>query len=211
MVWFDPRWLPSRPETREGLVNEERLKGDAANGLADYNRWKAAREGMRELGSLPSFQVAVATSAPQVIGREPELVIASEITRKSNRSLGRLVHSVCSMLPTLPRRELCAVYARLHNVPDADLPLALEAIGAGLKHPLVRPGYRELPVLAKLDDGTLVEGKVDLAYFDGTTWTVIDYKTGSADEARYRNQLRLYAYALEQATQQPVRAVLLQI
>ena len=42
---------------------------------------------------------------------------------------------------------------------------------------------REYPVTFELGD-ELYEGVIDLAWFDGTRWTVIDYKTGSADEPR---------------------------
>ena len=59
-------------------------------------------------------------------------------------------------------------------------------------------------------DGSLVEGRADLAYSDGNQWTVIDFKTGPSD-ARDRAQIKLYAMALEQATGLPVRPVLLEI
>ena len=71
--------------------------------------------------------------------------------------------------------------------------------------------FREMRVMVRLDDGTLVEGRVDLAWSDGKSWTVIDYKTDASDRARYRRQLQLYGLALQRGTGKPARGVLLEI
>jgi ATP-dependent exoDNAse (exonuclease V) beta subunit len=74
---------------------------------------------------------------------------------------------------------------------------------------------RETPVTVVLDDGTLAEGVIDLAFEQDGTWTVIDYKSDRAfDEAgedRYRQQVALYASAIAKATGQPVVPVLVRI
>jgi ATP-dependent exoDNAse (exonuclease V) beta subunit len=57
----------------------------------------------------------------------------------------------------------------------------------------------------------LVEGRVDLAFCDGKSWTVVDFKTGAAGAGRYRRQLQLYALALQRATGMPARGVLLEV
>ena len=44
----------------------------------------------------------------------------------------------------------------------------------------------------------------------GSSWTVVDFKTGSPDDQDER-QIQLYAYALSIAKQQPVKAVILEI
>jgi ATP-dependent helicase/nuclease subunit A len=62
-----------------------------------------------------------------------------------------------------------------------------------------------------MNDGTLVEGRIDLAFRDKNGWVVVDYKTGSADQQKAVRQLRLYAHALATATGLPARAVLLEI
>ena len=51
---------------------------------------------------------------------------------------------------------------------------------------------------------------IDLAWSDGESWTVIDYKTGRA-EAHYKTQVQLYALALQRATGLPARAILLEL
>src|ERR1700730_15165737 len=56
---------------------------------------------------------------------------------------------------------------------------------------------RELPLMVQLDDGRVVEGLADLAWTDGSSWTIVDYKTDSADQERYRTQIRFYALALQ--------------
>jgi ATP-dependent exoDNAse (exonuclease V) beta subunit len=68
-----------------------------------------------------------------------------------------------------------------------------------------------MPVMAMLEDGTLVEGIVDLAWADDKSWTLIDYKTDDADRQQYRIQLQIYAFALHRATAKPVTAILLEV
>ena len=36
---------------------------------------------------------------------------------------------------------------------------------------------RELPVMVRMQDGTLVEGRIDFAWSDGSMWSAVDYKT----------------------------------
>ena len=66
-----------------------------------------------------------------------------------------------------------------------------------------------------MQDGTLVEGIVDLAFEEAGEWTVVDYKTdreiAAAGEDRYRRQVALYASAIAQATGQPARGVLVRV
>jgi len=62
----------------------------------------------------------------------------------------------------------------------------------------------------RLADGVLVDGRIDLAWRDETSWTVIDYKTDRR-ERRKVAQVQLYAYALERATNLPVRAIILEV
>jgi len=75
---------------------------------------------------------------------------------------------------------------------------------------------RETPVAMRLEDGTLVEGKVDLAFLDdsNTGWIVVDFKTdfeilGKLEE--YRNQVGIYAQAIERATSLKTRGILLRL
>ena len=86
---------------------------------------------------------------------------------------------------------------------------------AAARAPRPRPRCRrETPLTLRADDGTLVEGVVDLAFRDGDGWMVVDFKTdqelaGRADV--YRRQVALYARAIALATGQPARGVLLRV
>ena len=88
--------------------------------------------------------------------------------------------------------------------------------GQALK--LAREGRlrRESPVLLRLNDGSLVEGTVDLAFHEDTSdfvgWTVVDFKTDREFEAtsdRYIAQVRVYSEAVSVATGSPARGIIL--
>jgi ATP-dependent exoDNAse (exonuclease V) beta subunit len=69
------------------------------------------------------------------------------------------------------------------------------------------------PVLLRLDDGSLVEGVVDLAFRENGGWTVVDFKTDRDFEASsdcYIAEVSLYSKAVGAATTGlPVRGVVL--
>ena len=66
---------------------------------------------------------------------------------------------------------------------------------------------------AGMPDGEmLVQGSIDCCFMEGGGWVLLDYKTDRAGDAaaltrRYRNQLRLYALALERITGIPVTEI----
>jgi ATP-dependent exoDNAse (exonuclease V) beta subunit len=74
---------------------------------------------------------------------------------------------------------------------------------------------RETPVTLMLDDNRMLEGIVDLAFEDGETWTVVDYKTDAElageGEARYRQQVALYTSAVARATERCAVGVLARV
>jgi ATP-dependent exoDNAse (exonuclease V) beta subunit len=71
--------------------------------------------------------------------------------------------------------------------------------------------------MLRLDDGTLAEGVVDLAFRERDAkrcWCVVDFKTDQElgpRRARYAAQVRLYAQAVAGATGESARGVLLTI
>ena len=77
---------------------------------------------------------------------------------------------------------------------------------------------RETPLLLRREDGSLLEGVVDLAFREagaaGARWVVIDFKTDrelGEQRATYAEQLRLYARAIAAATGEPVEPILLSV
>jgi ATP-dependent exoDNAse (exonuclease V) beta subunit len=96
---------------------------------------------------------------------------------------------------------------------------AARAAAAALEHPLLRRAAlaeecrREEPLLHRLEDGTLLEGVVDLAFRDASGWTVVDFKTDAQPDSQphYAAQLRLYCAAITAVTKLPARAALLAV
>jgi ATP-dependent exoDNAse (exonuclease V) beta subunit len=110
---------------------------------------------------------------------------------------------------------LGVIWGRRHGAGELERTAAVEVARAALAHdalavPAGARRYRELPVMVRLEDGTLVDGRIDFAWTDGASWTVIDYKT---DRREKRNvaQVEVYALALERATGLPVRGIVLEV
>jgi ATP-dependent exoDNAse (exonuclease V) beta subunit len=73
---------------------------------------------------------------------------------------------------------------------------------------------REAPVVLRLPDGSILEGTLDLAFRERGIWTVVDFKTDAElaeGRTRYEGQVRLYAPAVETATNEPAAGVILSV
>ena len=121
--------------------------------------------------------------------------------------------------------EVAELQGRLLGATAAEIKAATETVVSAFKHPLLKRAAaafvegrcrRESPVAMQLDDGTIVEGKVDLAFVDDSYagWTVVDFKTdfeilGKLEE--YRNQVGIYAEVISRATGSQARGVLLRL
>jgi ATP-dependent exoDNAse (exonuclease V) beta subunit len=57
----------------------------------------------------------------------------------------------------------------------------------------------------------MMNGVIDLVWFDGIRWTVVDYKTGPGDEPRYRRQIAIYGEVMRKTTGDPLRLIVLEI
>ncbi|MEO1088744.1 MAG: PD-(D/E)XK nuclease family protein, partial [Acidobacteriota bacterium] len=74
--------------------------------------------------------------------------------------------------------------------------------------------WREVPFTLQLEGKVLIEGVIDLAFFDGESWTVVDFKTDADPGPRledYRRQIAWYVHALAQLTGQAAEGVLLSV
>jgi ATP-dependent exoDNAse (exonuclease V) beta subunit len=120
--------------------------------------------------------------------------------------------------------DIASVEARLLALDEPDAAAAVGVVERVLAHELLGRARRaeargacrrETPVTLTLDEGTLVEGVVDLAFEEDGRWTVVDYKTdreiAEKGEVQYRRQLELYASAIERATGQSAEGVLVRI
>lgn len=224
VVWFDPEVLRRKVDEPDGLAHEDLLRGSAQErqaGRTRYEGWSELRKERNRIASEPSARILQVTNSDAAIDTEP---VPVEIIRVGSstvvtRAFGKLVHAILQRSSWNASREqllaIAQIQSRLPGQGAPDLDAAVAVVEAALAHPVLRaaaqaqPCHREYPVAMRLPNNRLVEGVVDLAYFDGEIWTVIDFKTGSANQSRYRHQVSLYATALSRATGQPARAFLL--
>jgi ATP-dependent exoDNAse (exonuclease V) beta subunit len=221
VVWFDPGMLDLRERKDEGLAFEETLKGtpeQTAEGVARYEEWKVRRAATIQKGGAPEYRIVRATESVAEPGETAsvEVVAAPRPAgcQGSGRAFGKLVHALLQD-PDLPSEAAAMAYARGFGA-EEHVPAAVEIARAARRHPLLERAarsacYREMPLMLKLADGALVEGRVDLAFREGEGWVLVEFKTDSADQFRYRRQLQIYASALRESTGLPVRAVLFQV
>lgn len=221
--WFNPKLLDLSPKTDGGLERETLLSGDDPEGIERYRSWQQDRKTRIDGGSVPSLQVGEATKVTGIDLPKPETIPAAiPRTVKNSRRFGRLVHQLMQVvIPPIADEELhrqAMYYRKTHGCSPEEAQGAAQVVRGLLSHDVFRAVeqaelvWRELPLMVKLENDELVEGRADLVYFDGTTWTVVDYKTGGAGPSNNdERQVSLYAHALRLAKNAPVRAVLIAI
>ncbi|HSE37679.1 MAG TPA: 3'-5' exonuclease, partial [Blastocatellia bacterium] len=212
-------------------------------GIESHVEWQEARMRVREAAGTPTLRVVTATeralaikAAESTDGSEsalPEVAIESvgiDFSRPHGKRFGTLVHAVLSLVElnadSFAVRAVADLQGRLLLATAEEIGAATETVGRALAHPLMRRAAaasaagrcrRETPMAVRLEDGTLVEGKVDLAFRDEVkpgNWTVVDFKTDFEIEGRldeYREQVALYALAISRATKLGVKGVLLRM
>lgn len=223
VVWFDPKLLKLEAPKREGVEDEYVLSGteqQGAEGLQRYHQWKLRREEIIERGSAPAFDLRTAHKMrPVEEARHVEIThvdVRGAMARASNRKFGVVVHEILQHASNQHEcRSLAQVYGRKHALRAQEIEAAVQAAKNVFGHlePILLKAtivHRELPILVQLADGTTVEGTVDLAWFDGERWTVVDYKTGRADDPN-PVQLQIYALALERATGSKARGIFIDV
>jgi ATP-dependent exoDNAse (exonuclease V) beta subunit len=119
-------------------------------------------------------------------------------------------------------RVVAQANARLVDATAEEVDATVKAVRSALQHPLMqraaraRALRRETPLQHYRDDGTLIEGVIDMAFQESTPefagWTVVDFKTDreiEKAETQYRGQVAAYVEAIGVATAQPSRGFLL--
>jgi ATP-dependent exoDNAse (exonuclease V) beta subunit len=224
VVWWDPFQLSLGAEADYGLRQEEILKDDGGASMTAYQAWREAREKVLAEGAQPELDVFLASQTAST-PPEPQSVdyIAIAVkARPGGRRFGALVHAALrdSPLDAPPDqiRKTTELQARVLGATTEEAVAASVAVEAALAHPLLTQArsaercHREYPVTFRLEGNRLMEGVIDLAFFDQGAWTVVDFKTDadlSGRRAQYERQLQWYAHALRELTQTPTRAVLL--
>jgi ATP-dependent helicase/nuclease subunit A len=223
VTWFDPSVLALKVAKAEGVENEQVLSGSteqAVEGLRRYREWSEGRAARIERARAPRFRVATAETLGWV--EEADAIQVETVTlpvaagRPGGKKFGRVVHDILQRAGADGEIDaLAAIWARRHAAGDAERDAAAVAARAAFAYatrsvPADARCYRELPVMVRLADGRLVDGRIDFAWSDGRSWTVVDYKTDRR-EARNVAQLQVYGLALQRATGLPVRGLVLEI
>jgi ATP-dependent helicase/nuclease subunit A len=143
-----------------------------------------------------------------------------DFERPSGRRFCALVHALLASIDLNAGadaiRALAAINGRLVGATEEEIQAAIVIVGSALRHPILQRTTasagegklrRETPVLLTLDNGSLVEGVVDLAFREDTPdfigWTVPDFKTDrefATSSDRYTAQVSAYSEAIQAAT-----------
>jgi ATP-dependent exoDNAse (exonuclease V) beta subunit len=188
---------------------------------------------VRAAGAEPSAtQINTAGAAGQAWNR-PDVVV--EVMERggreppSGRRFGSLVHALLASIDLDADvdaiKTVASINGRLVGATEEEVQAAIVTVGGALAHPILRRAAasahkgrlrREAPVLLRLDDGSLVEGTVDLAFHEDTSdfvgWTVVDFKTDREFEAtsdQYIAQVKIYSEAVSAATGSSARGIIL--
>jgi ATP-dependent exoDNAse (exonuclease V) beta subunit len=229
---------------RDDLIVKDVPRDVVADGRTRYDAWKLARVTAREQGSVPTIRVQTVREHAANIGAEAQSTpspsplmgvsavsvrrLDQDRSRVGGAAFGTLVHEVLARTPFDATRaeleDIAAGEARILAMDDSDATAAAEVVERALNHDLLVRARRatgrgacrrETPVTLTLDDGTLVEGVVDLAFEENGEWIVVDYKTdreiATEGEDQYRRQVALYASAISKATAARTTGVLLRI
>ncbi len=213
-------------------------------GIDAHAEWQESRTQVRDVASTPTLRVVTATehaitmaAATEPSGRPidtpSEVFVESvgiDFSRPHGKRFGTLVHAVLSLVDLSANakgvQQIAELQGRLLGATSEEITAATDTVTHALAHPLMKRAAlasvagrcrRETPIAVQLEDGLLVEGKVDLAFLDEAepgTWTVVDFKTDFEIEGRlheYREQIALYALAIGRATRLGTKGVLLRM
>jgi ATP-dependent helicase/nuclease subunit A len=241
VTWWDPHVLRLGIATSFGLHRDDLIVKDGdmfavEERLQEYERWRDERAQIIADGSRASVRVQTATAwAAEAAKSGIDIAIAEaagidviELPGAGDRPrgprFGTLVHAV---LATVPLDALEAVIQRSTETNGRLLAATREEVAAAagvakavLEHDLMRRVRasgrvrRETPVSWLQEDGTLIEGVLDLSFEEAGVTRVVDFKTDhelAAGESRYRAQLHQYVSAVAHATGRPASGILFRV
>jgi ATP-dependent exoDNAse (exonuclease V) beta subunit len=240
VTWWDPRALALGAASSFGLKRDDLIVKDGdmfavEDRLADYEKWRDERAGVLERAARPSVRVQTATAwaaeaaslgiDEALTGAPPEVIeIPGAGRRPRGPRFGTLVHAVLATIPLDAPEEVirrtAVTQARIINAPAEESAAAAAVASTVLRHPLMDRARasggvkRETPVSWVQQDGTLIEGVLDLAFEERDGTVVVDFKTDhelAAGEARYRAQLQQYVAAVTRATGRPATGILFRV
>ncbi|HEY6394964.1 MAG TPA: 3'-5' exonuclease, partial [Candidatus Binataceae bacterium] len=229
-VWWDPSRLILDVTEAMGLRQDMLLRVDESKQASDrskrdYKEWSERRAAMLAAGGTETVRVTTATelaiASPEVGLAEAGEIRIEETRRDPSRPhgtrFGTLVHSTISRVGLTAAREqieeTASLLGRILGADDKEIAAAAAAVHEALASPLMKRAassahlMRECSILAKLDDGVVVEGIADLAFAENddsaVRWTIVDFKTDLELAPRldeYRAQIGIYARGIRAST-----------
>jgi ATP-dependent exoDNAse (exonuclease V) beta subunit len=239
VAWWDPNVLALDAEENVGVRQQRILEADesgteVARSEQTYTQWKEGLSAAIAEANRPSIKVQTATafaagaglSEADLMHIQIEKVSRADIERPSGRRFGALVHAVLATIDLDAIddeiRAVAQANARLIDATAGEVDAAVATVRSALQHPLIQRAAsaealrRETPLQHYREDGTLIEGVVDLAFEESEPdfigWTVVDFKTDreiEKTEIQYRAQVAEYVEAIRIATASAARGFLL--
>ena len=246
-MWWDPRILDLGVDAHFGIRQTELLAKDipdetVEHDLDRYRNWKRSKAVALEQASRPSLVVQLVTErAADAVAMAPNgsvdplevIELPSLADRPTGARFGSLVHAMLGTVPlegNLDLSDLAMLHGRLLGASETEQASAVAIVTSVIQHPILKRARaaavmgqcrREVPISVCEADGTIVEGVVDLTFFESgdgphrrDTWTVVDYKTDVELESGlevYRRQVSLYAEMIGRATGQKAVPVLMRV
>ncbi len=236
VVFWDPHVLHLDREDEAGLRHQRVLaKGDAANeSLARHAAWKSGRNDAVAGASSPSMRVRTVTEmkddkvAPNLPPPKEVSIEKTDAVRRARphgKRFGILVHAVLATVDLDAQETAIAdaarIQGRIAGASEEEVAAARDVVISALEHPLMQRARkadrieREIAIMMREDDGTIIEGVVDLAFFEAPSgWTVVDFKTDIDFSDRvdgYARQVAVYARAIAAATGEAARGAVLSV
>ncbi len=238
VVFWDPNVLDLNRDDEAGLRQQKILSADekgvvAKDGIEQHEKWSSEKKATIARSSTPAMIVRTVTELkdvqPTTTRPLPEVAIetatSSRHARPHGKRFGILVHAVLASVDLAGDANAIAdttrIQGRIIGASDEEIAAARDVVAAALAHPLLQRAKnaarveRETAIMLREDDGVVLEGVIDLAFFEKESgWTVVDFKTdvemASRKEA-YMRQVDAYARAISAATGEPAKGALLSV
>ena len=241
VVWWDPHVLHLGAASSFGLRRDDLIVKDGdmfavEERMAEYQRWRRERGETIERAQQPSVRVQTATAwaaAVAELGIDDAIAATTTIEivelagagrRPRGPRFGTLVHAVLATVPLDANadetRSIAEMQGRLLLSTGEEIRAASTLASAVLAHDIMARARRaavlrrETPVTWLQNDGTMIEGVLDLAFEEDGVTTVVDFKTDhelAAGESRYRAQVQQYVSAVTRGTGRPAKGILFKV
>jgi ATP-dependent exoDNAse (exonuclease V) beta subunit len=234
VVFWDPYVLELDKEDEAGLRQEKVLAAGtgttAKDGEVHHAAWKTRRSDAVAAAAAESLRVRTVTELKETaVAIMPDVTFAETkaiaYERPHGKRFGILVHAILATVAldadAVGIADAARIQARALGASEDEVNAARDVVLAALAHPLLArarsatQALREVAVMLREDDGSIIEGVVDLAFFEQEAgWTVVDFKTDldmGDRRAAYARQVATYARAISAATGSPARGALLSV